>query len=285
MFMDNNTDIELGAFLVEKKLITPKQLRDAREVHRLKGGYLSQKLIELGFINDASLTTFLTCQYGYSYLPLKAYNIDDTALQMIQQATACDYLVVPIEKNDKLLTVAMVDPLNKGVVEMLRQATRCEIIVFISTRSEILEAIAKYYGNYTSVQLNGYASDHVLRDDLIIPYVSSGLYSGPNRRRYRRFNEEIDIDCYLYPNIIKVKSINISLSGMLLDSHVMLPKDMQMALCMHMRQLGNIDGVVEIARCEPKLARNTFEIGVFFNFLSPDNRDTLTKLLRSRLPR
>jgi hypothetical protein len=295
MFMDADNDIDLGAFLVEKKILTPKQLKEAQNQHMLKGGYFSQQIIELGFMNDASLTTFLTCQYGYSYLPLKAYNIDDIALQMIPAQVACDFLVVPIEKNDKLLTVAMADPLNKGVVEILRQATHCEIIIFISTRSEILDAISKYYGGYASHPLDGYTADQALRDDLIIPYVSSDLYSGPNRRRYRRFPEDLDVDCYLYPNIIGTRCLNISLGGVLLESEVMFPKETQMALSMQLSQSCKIKGIVQVVRCESRKTdgyssgrsnapQNIFEIGAFFNFLPADAHAALNQLLRSKIP-
>lgn len=297
MFMDTNIDIDLGVYLVEKKSITPSQLKDAREWHKLKKGYLSQGLIELGFITDASLTTFLTCQYGYSYLPLKAYNIDDSALKTIPAQVVSDYLVFPIEKNDKLLTVTMADPLNKGVVEMLRQITSCEIIVFISTRSEIQEAIAKYYGTVPAAQAQDrFHDDPSLRDDLIIPYVSNGLYSGPNRRRYRRFAAGIDIDCYLYPNILKARSANVSMSGLLFESNLLLPKGMQMAIRMRLSNTRDIMGVVEVTRSESKRVVSkgfndagstytVFEIGVFFNFLSTDDQNALSQLLRTKISR
>jgi hypothetical protein len=285
MFFENAGDMDLGVFLAEKKLITPDQLRTARDTYKNKGGYFSQRLIELGYINETSLTTLLTCHYGYSYLPLKAYTIDDNALRMIPATIAWECLVMPIEINDKLLTVSMADPLNKGVVEILRQTTHCEIIIFISARAEILEALTKYYGDAAPFVREERSTDSALRDDLNIPYVSNGRYAGPNRRRFRRFTENIDVDCYLYPNVLKTKSINVSLGGVLLESKEMLTPGTQVALSVRVRHSQEVRGVAEVLRCEPRPHGHTFEVGAFFNFLPKCDHEILSQHLLSKLSR
>ena len=294
MSIDANADLDLGALLVEKKIITQEGLDKALEQQKTRGGYLSQHLIELKLIKDFDLTNTLTCQYGFCYLPLKAYNITEDALSLIPFNVACDYCVIPIEKSDKLLTVVMADPLNKGVLEILRQVTRCEIVVFISTRLEIKEMIEKYYGKpFKAFQLDRFQNDPVLRDNLTIRRISNGLYVGPNRRKYRRLHIEIVGEYYFYPNIIKTKIVNLSMNGVLFESNKAIPKGFQMAMNIHLIQSQFVTVVIEVCRSEARYIvdnsminsedRVYYEIGTFFNFMSEENQDMLAEFLRSRL--
>jgi hypothetical protein len=295
MTIETNPDVNFGTMLLEKKLITEEQLKVCVDQYRVRGGYLSQYLIEAGYIKDSDLTTSLTCQYGYCYLPLKSYAIEDNALQAIAPQYIYDYSVMPIEKNDKILTVVMSDPTNKGVIEMLRRVSRCEIVVFISTRSDVRETIEKHYhrpcGNF---ELDKFINDAVLRDDLITKKVSNGIYLGPNRRRYRRLYLETDLEYYAYPDTIKTKVLNVSISGLLLESNTAIPKGTQMAINLKLGDRHSISGVVEVARCESIKMTNTvfgddspmfyfYEIGVFFNFLTVEDQNILADFLRKKL--
>lgn len=295
MAIETNSDVNFGSMLLEKKLITEEQLKVCIEKYRVKGGYLSQHLIEAGYIKDSDLTTYLTCQYGYCYLPLKSYVIEDDALRAIAPHYIYDYNVMPIEKNDKLLTVAMSDPTNKGVIEMLRRVSRCEIVVFISTRNEIRETIERYFhrpcGNF---ELDRFINDAVLRDDLLTKKVSNNFYLGLNRRRYRRLYIQMDLEYYAYPNTVKTKVLNVSSSGLLFESNVAIPKGTQMAINLSLSDHKQINGVVEVARCESIKMTNTvfgddsqmfyfYEVGTFFNFLTLENQDILADFLRKRL--
>ena len=90
MLSDINADVDFGQILVEKNIIKAEELLKAEQARKTEGGYLSQHLINLGFIKDTELTSILTCQYGFCYLPLKAYDIQDNALQLIPFNLACD---------------------------------------------------------------------------------------------------------------------------------------------------------------------------------------------------
>lgn len=51
------------------------------------------------------------------------------------------FFLLPIDKIGNVISVTMADPLNEGVIQMLKTITNCDIVVFISTYSEIKEAI------------------------------------------------------------------------------------------------------------------------------------------------
>ncbi len=295
MFIDPDLDKDLGDFLIEKNVATPEQIEAARKEQRRLGGYLSAHLIERGILKDSAFATFLTCHYGFSYLPLKAYNISEAALKAMAPAAIRDYCVFPVEKSEKLLSIAMADPLNKGVVELLRHLTESEIIVFISTYTEIREAIKTYFGEQeTPSPLDRFPDDTVLRDDLVTPFISHSLYTGANRRRYRRFYDNLELDYHMYPHTIRTLATNVSMSGVLFESNMVLSKGSQVAIKLHLDKVRPLAGVVDVVRCESKKLSTTtfgddsqvfnlFEAGASFSFMSNADQDALADYLRKKL--
>lgn len=287
------TSLDLGSFLVEKKNITETQLQECVRLHRHKGGYLSQYFIDRGYVKDSDLTTYLTCYYGYCYLPLKSYHIAESTLKAIPAHLAQDFCIVPIEQNDKLLSVIMADPLNRGVIEILRHITSCEIIVFVSTRTEISETIEKNYSvPYKNFEFCAFDDDIILRDDFLNSYVSSGLYEGPNRRKFRRHCGELTAVYYLYPNIARTKVLNIGMSGVFFETDTPLPQGSHLAIDIFLNRSVTITVVAEIARSDIKRTHESsaaqggrliYETGAFFNFMTCQNQKTLADFLRIKL--
>ncbi len=293
MPMGARFEMGLGSLLLEKKLINQSMLNGCIERQNVNGGYLSQHLIELGYMKDADLASCLTCFYGFSYVDVNSYVISESAKDTIPLQLVCDYCLIPIEKNDKLLTVVMADPLNSGVLEILRQITRCQIIVFISTRTEIINAIEKtYLSPYKTSELDRFKDDPVLRANICNKQVSNGLYKGPNRRRYKRLYTELPGEYVVYPNVFKTRVLNIGMRGILFESGTALGSGTNMAMNVHLDNSRFISGVVEVKRCESKNIidpihgngpQTYHEVGSLFNFMTDDNLDMLARYLRQRL--
>lgn len=286
-------NMDLGTLLVAKGFISDRQLDEARNRQYLKGGYLSQHLIELGFISDSDMTNCLTCFYGYSYIVFKSYSIDESVRELVPLDVIQNFCLVPIEKNSDTLTVAMADPLNKGVIEALRQISKTEVVVFVSTRTEIIRAIEKtYMVPYMNAELDKYKHDQILRSNLVNEFVANGAYDGPNRRRYQRLFKEMPAEYFIHPNIFKTKIINISMNGVLFEAETPIPKgtDLYMKILLDNREL--ITAIVEVKRCDVKdIIDPQFgdeikvysEVGSFYNFMSNKNQDSLASFLRPRL--
>jgi hypothetical protein len=180
-------------------------------------------------------------------------------------------------------------------VELLRHLTECEIVVFISTYTEVHEAIKNYFGGQAgSSRLDHFPDDTVLRDDLVTPFISHSLYTGANRRRYRRLYQDVELDYYVYPHTIRTTVKNISMSGVLFEANMVIPKGAQVAIRLHIDKTRALSGVVDVRRCESKKLANTvfgddsrpyslFEVGASFSFLSNDDQDALAHFLRERL--
>lgn len=112
----------LGDILLEERIITAKQLAEGLEKQKADGGFLGQALIDLGHIDQDTLTLVLVKQCKIPHLNLHEYTIGDEILALIPAELCEKHHVLPVDKMGKILTVAMVDPLNVDALTAIRAA-------------------------------------------------------------------------------------------------------------------------------------------------------------------
>ncbi len=135
----------LGELLVERKLITSDQLEQALFIQQNKGGLLGEILVGFGFCTEENIAQVLTLQYGFPYLPLSNYEIDPEVIKTVPENVVRQFALIPVDKVGNTLTVAMSNPLNQQAIEDLELLTQNNILVFVSTTTEIRKAIDQYY--------------------------------------------------------------------------------------------------------------------------------------------
>lgn len=135
----------LGEILLSQKIITQAQLEQAMAYQQARGGLVGQILVALGFISEEEVALALTAQYGFPFLPLENYEIDETVTRLVPEPVARQYCLIPIDRIGNALTVAMADPSNVQAVDDIELLTRCVVQTFVSTPSDILKAIEHCY--------------------------------------------------------------------------------------------------------------------------------------------
>ena len=138
---------QLGELLLERKIINEQQLTGALQVQKEKGGLLGNILVLLGYATEEQIAQALTTQFGFPYLPLANYDIDPQTAKLIPENVAKQYNLIAIDKIGNSLTVAMSDPLNIHAIEDVELITNCKAQVFVSTQTDIKEAVKRYYGS------------------------------------------------------------------------------------------------------------------------------------------
>ena len=136
---------QLGELLVEKGVIDKRQLEKAVSLQKEKGVLIGEIIVELGFAKEEDIAQALTTQYGFPYLPLSNYEISPEIVDLIPVRLARQYLLIPIDRIGKNLTVAMSNPLNQQAVEEVEKISGCSVQTFVSTSSDLKRAIEKYY--------------------------------------------------------------------------------------------------------------------------------------------
>lgn len=136
---------QLGEVLVERGVIDQEQVLMAIAYQREKGGLFGEILVQLKFATEEDIAQALTCQYGFPYLPLANYEIDHEVIISIPENVCRQFCLIPVDKIGKSLTLAMADPLNQNAIDDVELITSCTVQAFVSTASDIKEAIARYY--------------------------------------------------------------------------------------------------------------------------------------------
>ncbi len=136
---------QLGEVLVERGVIDHEQVIMALTYQREKGGLFGEVLVQLKFATEEDIAQALTCQYGFPYLPLANYEIDREVIGAIPENVCRQFCLIPVDKIGKSLTLAMADPLNQNAIDDVELITGSTVQAFVSTASDIKEAIARYY--------------------------------------------------------------------------------------------------------------------------------------------
>ena len=107
----------LGELLVDERIITPDQLDQAVREQEETGGYIGQILVQKGFATDQAISEYLVRQLKIPRLSLLDYDINDKVLLQIPEDVCLRLRLLPIDKLGRILTVAMVDPLDKDALD------------------------------------------------------------------------------------------------------------------------------------------------------------------------
>ena len=140
----------LGEILISQQIVTQAELDKALAYQQQHGGLIGKVLIDMGCVTEEEVALALTVQYGFPFLPLENYEIDDTITRLVPEHVARQYCLVPIDRIGNALTVAMADPSNVQAIEDIELLTRCVVQTFVSTPSDIVKAIEHCYPRHTS---------------------------------------------------------------------------------------------------------------------------------------
>ena len=110
----------LGAMLLEEGVITDGQLKEALRQQDKHGGVIGRVLVELGFLSESTLISFIVKQCKIPHISLTNYEISPELIQLIPQDICLRHALVPIDHLGNILTIAMTDPLDSGALEEVR---------------------------------------------------------------------------------------------------------------------------------------------------------------------
>ncbi len=126
--------------------MTPVQVDEALERQRSAGGKLGSHLVELGFVRDAEVASWLSRQHGVPFIDLGRFEIDPAVIGLLPAATARKYETVPLARTGTALAVATADPANVFAVDDIEFMTGSRVDTVVATQTAVAAAIERYYG-------------------------------------------------------------------------------------------------------------------------------------------
>lgn len=144
------THQKLGEILIKQGLITPQQLNQVIDVQKREKGRIGEILIRLGILTEEDIMSALATQLSISYVK-SADSLSPQADQELEKCVAEEFarknLVLPLSKHLNSLSCALYDPLDLIMLDNLRKLTGLSINPVLSTKTELIKAITKFYSS------------------------------------------------------------------------------------------------------------------------------------------
>lgn len=138
--------LRLGEILVEKGIITPRELELAVAQQQKTKRVLGQVLIEMGFVSERKLLEILAQQQGIAFLELKDIKIKEKVLKSVPAKFAWHYKIMPIALEENVLTIAISNPFEVWPIDDLESHLGFRVEKVLATSEDIMSAIKRYYG-------------------------------------------------------------------------------------------------------------------------------------------
>lgn len=140
----------IGAILLDTTSLTEDQLNQALVVQREKGIRLGEALVQLKFLRNEDILRALSIQLGFPYeSKIDVETIDLSLIDNLPINFAKENEVLPLKRDDEMLTVAMADPTNFNAVDDLRLLYGIDIHPVIAGSYDIINAINALYNKTT----------------------------------------------------------------------------------------------------------------------------------------
>lgn len=127
----------LEDLLFEKKLISSQQLYEVKGEKQTSGRSSEQIFKEKNFTSADVLAENIGELYGIEYTALAGVQIAPELLELIPEALARRYNIVPFALVDSKLSLAMVDPFDLQTIEFVERKTGYKVLPYITTQKNI----------------------------------------------------------------------------------------------------------------------------------------------------
>ncbi|GAM54502.1 MSHA biogenesis protein mshE [Vibrio ishigakensis] len=136
----------LGDLLVENDIVSEEQVQQALDSQRQTGRKLGDSLIQLGFITEKQLLTFLAQQLNIPFVDLNRAQVDIEAVQLLPEVHARRLRALVIAHKGNQVTVCMSDPADLFAQEsVLRILLQYEVKFAVSSERQLVSGFDRYY--------------------------------------------------------------------------------------------------------------------------------------------
>ena len=141
---------KLGQILVDLGFITDDHLEMLVEEQSQNPGQLIGRVAqEMGLVTEEQLNQALGEQFNIQALDIDGYPIPQDAKELISDAMAQLYRVIPLKLDDDVLTIASCDPQNIAIQDELRRFLGLRIRLVVAPESQVLKLIDKHFNSDT----------------------------------------------------------------------------------------------------------------------------------------
>jgi type II secretory ATPase GspE/PulE/Tfp pilus assembly ATPase PilB-like protein len=139
------TTQKIGTLLIKKNVIKAEDLAVALDYQKKNGGKLGEVLVLLKKVTWEQLSSVLEDKFDIDFVDLREVVIDPAAISLVPETMARKHTLMPIETNERTLTIAVAYPDDIRVLNELRALTQKRVLVKLALPKDIIRSIDLYY--------------------------------------------------------------------------------------------------------------------------------------------
>jgi type IV pilus assembly protein PilB len=136
---------KLGELLVEWGACSLKDVAKALEHAKKQSMRIGEALVDLKLVNETAVFKALASQHNMEYMDLEKSSIPPNAIGLIPDDLMRKYVILPLGKENGRLRVAVHDPLDLEMLDILRFRLHADIRTVLAPRSRIKSIIDELF--------------------------------------------------------------------------------------------------------------------------------------------
>ncbi len=217
--------------LINNGLIEPTDAESARSAAKLNGHGPVEELVRRGLITNMDVLHTMANDAG---LPVIEHidSVPDDAVQSVPKPLVYRYGVMPLERDERTLRLAISNPYDFETIDTLQNVLKLDIESIVVPKAQIDDAIKRYYGSL---------------DDAVNSLISG--YQGDELQVHAGKAGEEGADHATEGDAPIIKMVHL----MILEAHRMRASDIHLEpLEKRLRLRYRIDGVLQVMQDPPK---------------------------------
>src|SRR5262249_42117082 len=132
--------------LVQKGILGPDQLSEARNLQQQTGAKLQDALIKLGYCSLDDVMSAIAEFHGMQFVNLTNMTIPASVIELVPESVARENVVLPMAQENGALKIITSDPADFDTLQKLQFILNKDIQPVLAAREQIVEAINRHYG-------------------------------------------------------------------------------------------------------------------------------------------
>jgi type IV pilus assembly protein PilB len=125
--------------------LKPERLAELVEAAAREKSPVALVVVEKGFVDEKVFVGLLARESHLPPLDPESIVIDEAAIETVDRATAEENLVLPVAKIGDCLTIALANPFDVPLFDLLKAKTGCELRPVVASYSAVKRAVASCY--------------------------------------------------------------------------------------------------------------------------------------------
>ena len=143
--LHNRDRQSLGDLLVSSGRISQQDLDRAIELQRTENRRLTEVLVGQGIVAAEEVTTALSLSLNLPIIDLKRHSVQESAVVLVQERTAREHNLIPLDVTSGTLIVVMEDPENIDAIDEIATQANLRVQPAVGLPAQIREAIDIHY--------------------------------------------------------------------------------------------------------------------------------------------